>query len=57
MLNNKQIENIKLAEKVIFSTADKNNQPRSIWVIPSKIENDRIILSNIQMEKTFENLK
>lgn len=57
MLNNKQIENIKLAEKVIFSTADKNNQPRSIWVIPSRIEKDRIILSNIQMGKTFENLK
>ena len=51
MLNNKQIENIRLAEKVIFSTADKDNQPRSVWVIPSRIESDRIILSNIQMQK------
>ena len=57
MLNNKQIENIKLAEKVIFSTADKGNQPRSVWVIPSRIERDRIILSNIQMQKSFENVK
>lgn len=57
MLNNKQIENIKLAEKVIFSTADKDNQPRSVWVIPSRIESDRIILSNIQMQKSFENVK
>lgn len=57
MLNNKQIENIRLAEKVIFSTADKDNQPRSVWVIPSRIERDRIILSNIQMQKSFENVK
>lgn len=57
MLNNKQIENIRLAEKVIFSTADKDNQPRSVWVIPSRIERDRIILSNIQMKKSFENVK
>lgn len=57
MLNNEQIENIKLAEKVIFSTADKNNQPRSVWVIPSRIERNRIILSNIQMKKSLENVK
>jgi len=57
MLNNRQIENIRLAEKVIFSTADKDNQPRSVWVIPSRIERDRIILSNIQMQKSFENVK
>lgn len=33
-----QIENIKSAEKIIFSTSDKNNQPRSIWVVHSRIE-------------------
>lgn len=57
MLNKEQIENIKNAEKLIFTTADKNNQPRSIWVMPSRIESDRIILSNIQMKKSFENIK
>ena len=45
-----------IAEKYGFSTADKNNQPRSIWVIPSRVENDKIILSNIQMKKSFDNI-
>lgn len=57
MLNLLQIYNIKKAEKVILTTSDKDNQPRSIWVIPSKIEKDRIIVSNIQMSKTFENIQ
>lgn len=56
MLNNKQIKNIEKAEKIIFTTSDKNNQPRSIWVIPSKFEPDKIVLSNIQMNKTFFNI-
>lgn len=57
MFNNKQIRNIKKAEKIIFTTSDKNNQPRSIWVIPSKIEPDSIVLSNIQMDKSFSNIQ
>lgn len=57
MLTNMQIENIKSAEKIIFTTADKNFQPRSIWVIPSRIQSDKIILSNIQMNRSFENVK
>ena len=57
MLNNKQIKNIKKAEKLVFTTSDKNNQPRSVWVVPSKVEADRIILSNIQMHKTFFNIQ
>lgn len=57
MLNIQQIKNIQTAEKVIFTTSDKNYQPRSIWVIPSRIEKNRIILSNIQMNRTFENIK
>ena len=48
MLNEKQINNIKSSEKLIFTTSDKNNQPRSIWIIPSRIGSDRIIISNIQ---------
>ena len=57
MLNEEQIKNIKFAEKVIFTTSDKNNQPRSIWVIPSRVESNQIIISNIQMSKTFNNLQ
>ena len=53
MLNQTQVQNIINAEKVIFSTADKNGKPRSIWVVPSRVEKDRIIVSNIQMEKTI----
>lgn len=56
-MNKIQIDNIKNAEKIIFSTSNKSGQPRSIWVIPSKVEKNRIILSNIQMNKTFENVK
>ena len=56
MLSIEQIEKIKKAEKVIFSTSDKTMQPRSVWVIPSRIESDKIILSNIQMGKSFENI-
>lgn len=55
MLTNQQINNIQQAEKVIFTTCN-NNQPRSIWVIPSRVENNKIILSNIQMKKSFDNI-
>ena len=57
MLNREQIENILAAEKVVFATADLNGQPRCVWVIPSRVEKDRIILSNIQMNKSIENVK
>lgn len=60
-MNNKlsieQINLIKNNEEVIFSTSDLNNNPRAIVVIPSKIEENRIILSNIQMNKSIENIK
>ena len=56
MLTLTQIENINKAEKVVFTTSN-NNQPRSIWVMPSRVESDVIILSNIQMNKTYENIK
>jgi len=57
MITKQQIENIKAQENIIFTTADKNGQPRSIYVIPSRIESDKIIISNIQMHKSFENIK
>ena len=57
MLNNEQIDDINLAGKIVFSTASKDGQPRSIYVIPSKITNDIIVISNIQMNKTLQNIK
>lgn len=50
-----EIEEIKNNEWVIFSTSN-NNIPRAIVVMPSRVESDRIILSNIQMNKSIENL-
>ena len=50
-----EIEEIKNNEWVIFSTS-KNNLPRAIVVMPSRVESDRIILSNIQMNRSIENI-
>lgn len=50
-----EIEEIKNNEWVIFSTS-KNNIPRAIVVMPSRVEPKRIILSNIQMNKSIENI-
>ena len=55
MLNQIQLENIKLAKNIIVATAD-NNKPRAIIVQPSRIENDKIVICNIQMNHTFKNL-
>ena len=55
-LSNNEIEEIKNNELVILSTSN-NNEPRAIVVMPSRVESDRMILSNIQMSKTIENLK
>lgn len=55
-LTKDEIEEIKNNEWVIFSTS-KNNIPRAIVVMPSRVESDRIILSNIQMNKSIENVK
>lgn len=52
-----EIEDIKNNEWVIFSTVNENSEPRAIVVIPSKIEKDKIILSNIQMKKSINNIK
>ena len=56
-LTNEQIELIKNNEWIIFSTADLDNNPRAIIVLVSRVEKNRIIISNIQMDKTFDNLK
>ena len=52
-----EIEDIKNNEWVIFATANNNNEPHSIIVIPSRIEKNQIILSNIQMKQSIENIK
>ena len=52
-----EIEDIKNNEWLIFSTANENNEPHSIIVLPSRIEKDRIILSNIQMNQSIQNIK
>lgn len=51
-----EIEEIKNNEYIVFSTAS-SNIPHSIVVMPSRIEKNRIILSNIQMNKTIDNIK
>ena len=56
VLEIKEIEEIKNNEWVILSTSD-NNKPRAIVVMPSRVESDKMILSNIQMSKTLDNLK
>ena len=50
-----EINEIKNNEWVIFSTS-KNNIPHSIIVMPSRIEEDKIILSNIQMNNSIANI-
>ncbi len=56
-LNDEQVKIIKNNEGIILATTDTNMQPHCIIVLPSRIENNRIILSNIQMKKSIENLK
>lgn len=56
-LTSKQIDLILENEVIIFATSDLNDQPRAIIVQPSRVEKNRIILSNIQMSKSIENIK
>ena len=57
MLNDVQVQNIKDIGKIVFSTVSNDGYPRSIWVMPSMINKDTIILSNIQMHKSIENIR
>lgn len=56
-LTDKQIELVKEQKWVILSTTNKDGKPHSIIVQPSRIESDKIILSNIQMKTSIDNLK
>ncbi|MBQ8043777.1 MAG: pyridoxamine 5'-phosphate oxidase family protein [Clostridia bacterium] len=51
-----EIEEIKNNEWIIFSTVNDDKEPHAIIVIPSRVEKDRIILSNIQMSKSIKNI-
>lgn len=57
MLTENQIQNIVEAKTAVLATADKNGKPRCVVLMPSRVEKDRIIVCNIQMNQTFENLK
>lgn len=56
-LTEEQIKMIEENEWVILSTANQSLQPHCIIVMPSKVESNRIILSNIQMETSIKNLE
>ena len=57
MLNQQQIKNIINEQKVVFTTSSKNGQPRSIYVMPSRVLSDKMIISNIQMKNSINNIK
>ena len=54
-LTKQEIEEIINNEGINFTTS-KNDIPRSIIVLPSRVEEERIILSNIQMNKSIDNV-
>ena len=54
-LTEELIELINGNEWLIFYTA-KDNNPRAIKLLPSRVEKNRIILSNIQMDKSIDNI-
>lgn len=57
MLNEEQIENIIKKQTVIFTTSSRAGQPRSIYVTPSRVGKNLIVLSNLQMSKSLQNVK
>lgn len=57
MLNKEQVENIINNKNLVLGTTDKNGMPRCVYVQPSRVLKDKIILSSIQMVKTLKNLK
>lgn len=56
MLSDVQIKNIEDAGNIIFATSSKDGNPRCVVITPSRVEKNRIIICNIQMNKTFENI-
>lgn len=56
-LTAEQIHFMSENEWVVFATASKTGKPRAAVVIPSRIEESRIILSNVQMRKSEQNVR
>jgi pyridoxine/pyridoxamine 5'-phosphate oxidase len=56
-LTAKQVNFINDHEWVIFATASKTGVPRTAIVIPSRVTNHEIIISNVQMDKSANNIR
>jgi len=56
-ISQQQIDFINTNEWLIVATSDIANQPRACVVIPSRVESDQLILSDVQMGKTNKNIK
>jgi uncharacterized pyridoxamine 5'-phosphate oxidase family protein len=55
-LTPEQIDFIKNNERIIFATASKAGTPRASVVIPSHVEENRIIISDVQMGASKKNI-
>ena len=56
-LTKDQIRFINDNEWMIFATSSKDGKPRAAVVMPSRIEEGRLILSNVQMGKSERNIR
>ncbi len=56
MLTQEQIKKIEATNIVALGSSNKLNEPRIIYVMPSKVEANRIVISNIQMKETIKNI-
>ena len=57
-LSQQQLDFINENEWVVFATASRGGaEPRAAIVIPSKVEESQIILSNVQMGKSEMNIR
>ncbi|MCL2737637.1 MAG: pyridoxamine 5'-phosphate oxidase family protein [Alphaproteobacteria bacterium] len=57
ILDQQQITFINENEWVVFATADMNAAPRAAVVMPSRVDAGRIIISDVQMTQSAENVK
>jgi predicted pyridoxine 5'-phosphate oxidase superfamily flavin-nucleotide-binding protein len=56
-LSKEQIDFINGNKWMVFATAQKDGKPRAAIVMPSRIEEDRIIISDVQMGKSQKNIR
>lgn len=57
MLNEKQLKLLKKQNTVVLSTANKDNQPRAIFVEATKVDTDTIFITDNHLGNTIENIK